>query len=60
MSTSPALIRGAGDQPVAVDGADDEAGQVVLAIGVEARHLAAVSPPMSAQPLARQPSRDAA
>jgi hypothetical protein len=32
-------MAGAGDQLVAVDGADDEAGQVVFAIGVEAGHL---------------------
>ena len=29
----------AGDELVAIDGADDEAGQVVFAVGVEAGHL---------------------
>ena len=31
--------RSAVDQPLARDGADDEAGDVVFAVGVEARHL---------------------
>ena len=33
------LDGGAGDHLVAVDGADDEAGQVVLSVGIEAGHL---------------------
>ena len=39
MSTSPGLDFAAGDQLVLVHDADDEAGQVVFAIGVEAGHL---------------------
>ena len=39
MSTSPSLIAAARDHALALDGTDDEAGQVVLALGVEAGHL---------------------
>ena len=38
-STSPTAIVAAVDQPLAIDDADDEAGEVVFAVGVEARHL---------------------
>ena len=37
--TSPSFDVGAGDELVAIDGADDEAGQIVFAFGVEAGHL---------------------
>ena len=39
ISTSPGTIVAPVDQPAALDDADDEAGEVVFAVGVEAGHL---------------------
>ena len=44
--------RAAVDQPLAIDDADDEAGEVVLAVGVEARHLGGLAAEQRAAVLA--------
>ena len=51
-STSPTAIAAAVDQALAVDDADDEAGEVVLAVGVEARHLGGLAAEQRAAVLA--------